>query len=120
MTQLEIENDAGTPVTVIDLGAIYPEDFSQKKFIVKNVGDTIATSVTIQTVRIAQTDGLEHAYLANDNGGNPDTYSTNPISVGTLAAGASYLFWLKISVPLGASPVGNPRIFNLTAKYQGS
>jgi hypothetical protein len=120
MTQLEIENDAGTPVTTIDFGAIFGGNYDEKKLIVKNVGDTPATSVLIQASRIYQNDGIDNAFLAIDESGNPGEYTVYPITVGTLAAGATYTFWVKIVIPSGESPAGNPRQLNLIAKYQGS
>ena len=117
--RLEIQDDAGNALTSNNFGAVWGNATTQSKFVLKNVGDNEATSVSIALTRLAQNDGVTFVTIALDVGGNPGTYGTTPLSVGTLAAGASVTFWGKITVPTGATPTGNPRQFSFLVNFSG-
>jgi hypothetical protein len=117
---LEIENDAGTPITSSNFGAVNGGAYEEIKFILKNVGDQSATSVQLSIARLAANDGIDFAQIAEDSGGNPDSYGTTTINLGTLAADASVSFWVKITIPTGTTPAGNPRQFDVLATYTGT
>jgi hypothetical protein len=117
---IEFEDDAASPLTSFNWGAIQDGADSQFKFFAKNTGDQSATSVIISIARLNQNDGVDLALLAADVSGNPDTFSASPLNVGTLAPGDSVAFWLKVTVPSGTTPKGNPRQFDVVADYQGT
>lgn len=117
---IEIEDDTGSPITSGNFGAVDGGSSQQLKFKAKNVGDQTATSVQLTIARLASNDGLDFAQLAVDVGGNPGSFSTAPINVGTLIAGAVYTFWGKVTVPVGETPAGNPRQFDVIATFTGT
>jgi hypothetical protein len=117
---IEIENDTGSPITSANFGAVDGGSSQQLKFQAKNVGDQDATSVQLSIARLASNDGLDFAQLAVDIGGNPGTFSNSPINVGTMVVGAIYVFWGKVTVPVGETPAGNPRQFDVIAVYTGT
>lgn len=117
---LEIQDDAGNPITSSNFGAVNGGDSQAVKFKVKNVGDQSATSVQLSIARLASNDGIDFAQIAEDFGGNPGAYSTAAINVGTLIADASTDFWVKVTVPTGTTPAGNPRQFDILAIYTGT
>jgi hypothetical protein len=116
---LELEDDASVPITSANFGAVNGGAYQELKFILKNVGDQSATSVQLAIARLAANDGIDFAQIAEDIGGNPGAYSTVAINVGTLVALATKVFWIRVTVPLGATPAGNPRYFDLISTYTG-
>lgn len=117
---LEIENDAGTPITSANFGAVNGGANQALKFNVKNVGDQSATSVQLSIARLASNDGLDFAQIAEDIGGNPGPYGTVTLNLGTMIANAVISFWCKVTIPTGTTPAGNPRQFDLVATYTGT
>ncbi len=117
---IEIQNDAGTPVTSYNLGAVAGGANQAAKFIAKNTGNQSATSVSIYAQRLASNDGFDFVQIAPDVGGNPGAYQTTALSIGTLIADAEYVFWVKVTIPSGTTPAGNPRQFDLLAEYSGT
>ena len=117
---IEIENDTGSPITSANFGAVDGGSSQQLKFQAKNVGDQDATSVQLSIVRLASNDGLDFAQLAVDIGGNPGTFSNAPINVGSMVVGAIFVFWGKVNVPVGETPAGNPRQFDVIATFTGT
>ena len=117
---IEIENDTGSPITSANFGAVDGGSSQQLKFQAKNVGDQSATSVQLSIARLASNDGLDFAQIALDVGGNPGVFGTAPLNLGTMAVGAIYVFWGKVTVPVGATPAGNPRQFDVIAVYTGT
>ena len=116
---LEIQDDAGDPTTSANFGAVDGGDEQQLKFSVENVGDQSATSVQLSISRLASNDGIDFAQLAEDVGGNPGSYGTADLNLGTMIAAASIDFWVKVVVPAGTTPAGNPRQFDIIATYTG-
>jgi len=117
---IQIQDDALDPITTFPFGTIDDGSNAAYKFYVKNTGDTSATSVSATAVRVDGSDGVDFVLLALDSGGNPGTYTASALSLGTIAAGASVAVWAKVTVPSGASPVGNPRQFTLKITYSGT
>ena len=116
---IEIENDAGTPITSVNFGAINGGSSQQLKFILKNTGTESATSVQLSVARLASNDGIDYASIAEDFGGNPGAFGTDIINVGTMIAEATKEFWVKVAVLTGTTPAGNPRNFNINCEYTG-
>ena len=118
---LTYESDALVPFTTLNFGAIDGGTFYQQRVNVTNTGTTTATSISIALNRITSNDGIDYTALAPDVSGTPGTYSTNPLTIpGGLAAGAVYWFWVKVTVPVGASPQGNPRQVQFLSTYAGT
>ncbi len=122
-SQIELQDDTGESITNFDFGAIDGGDDLEIKFYVKNIGATAANSVRIFAQRLSQNDGLDLIMMAFDNGGNPGTYISTlaeGLSFGTIDAGVSQPFWIKVTVPSGTTPAGNPRMFNVVSEYTGT
>ncbi len=117
---ITFENDALTPITSENYGSISGGSFTQGRFNATNTGNTNATNLQIIMSRITSNDGVDFLLLAPDVNGNPGTFGTNTLNVGTLIPGGVYWFWTKILVPANASPAGNPRLFNIQAQYSGT
>lgn len=117
---VELQNDAGTPVTSWNFGAVDGSDFTQTRFRAKNIGSDTATSVSLIIQRLVQNDGIDFVEIAPDSSGNPGVYQTAPLSVGTMAPDDEYYFWLRVSVPNGTTPRGNPRQFQTRVVYTGT
>lgn len=117
---IEIEDDTGSPITSANFGAVDGASSQQLKFQVKNVGDQSATSVQLAIARLAANDGLDFAQIAEDVGGNPSVFGTASLNLGTMIAGAVIVFWGKVTVPLGSTPQGNPRQFDVIATFTGT
>jgi hypothetical protein len=117
---VEIQNDAGVPITTWNFGAVGGGSYTEQKFIIENTGADQATSVGILVERLVQNDGIDFITIAPDSGGNPGTYISGTINVGTLAAGAEYAFWVKVTIPSGTTPRGNPRQFDVVVEYTGT
>jgi hypothetical protein len=120
---IELQNDALDVITSFNFGAIDGGDDLAIKFYVKNIGSTDAQSVRVFAQRLAQNDGLDFIQMAFDNGGNPGTYISTlatGLDFATLAAGVSQAFWLKVTVPVGTTPAGNPRMFDAVVEYTGT
>jgi hypothetical protein len=117
---IELANDAGVVISSFNFGAIDGGDNLALKFQIRNIGDTDANSVRLFVQRLMQNDGLDFVLLAKDNGGNPGTYTTAALSFGTMIAGATELFWAKVTVPTGTTPAGNPRQFDCIVEYTGT
>lgn len=116
---VDVQNDAEVTITSDNFGAIAGDAYVQHKFCAKNTGDQDATSVVISISRLSGNDGLDYVLLAPDSGGNPGSYATADLVVGTMVPDAEYWFWVKVTIPLGATPAGNPRQFNILATYSG-
>jgi hypothetical protein len=117
---LIIENDALTPINTVNFGSVSGGGNQQIRMLLTNTGTVTATSVVLALTRITINDGVDYTLLAPDVSGAPGTFSQNPLTPGTLAAGAQYWFWVKVVVPVGASPQGNPRNFNIAVTYAGT
>lgn len=117
--RLEFQDDAGVALTSENFGAVSGSGTSERKFVLINSGDNTASDVEVVLSRLAQNDGVTFCQLALDSGGNPGTYTSNTLSIGTLVAGASVTLWGKVTVPAGATPTGNPRQFSVLAYYSG-
>lgn len=119
---IEIQNDAGVPVTSHNFGAVRGGESQQAKFKAANVGNQLASSVSIYVQRLGGNDGLDFVKITPDAGGNPSeiNYASSPLSIGDLAAGATYEFWVKVTIPTGTTPAGNPRQFDIIAEYSGT
>jgi hypothetical protein len=117
---IEIEDDTGNPITSANFGAVNGGSYQELKFRVKNVGDQSATSVILSLARLASNDGIDFVQIAEDLGGNPSPYATTALNVGTLAANASMDFWVRVTIPVGTTPAGNPRMADIVATYTGT
>lgn len=117
---LIIENDALTPINTVNFGTVAGGNNQQIRMLLTNTGNVTATSVVLSLSRITTNDGVDFTQIAPDVSGAPGTFSTNPLTPGTMAAGAQYWFWVSVSVPVGATPQGNPRAFNLQVNYAGT
>ena len=118
--QIDLENDAANPITSYNYGSIGGGISEARKFIAANSGNTDAASLSLFINRIAQNDGVDFVQIAPDVAGNPGAFSSAALVVGALAAGASVPFWVQVTVPVGTSPFGNPRQFNVIAEYTGT
>jgi hypothetical protein len=117
---LEIQDDAGNALTSFNFGAVDGGAYLQQRFRVQNIGDSQADSVELYLARLGANDGLDFAELAEDASGSPDTYTTNPITLASLAASAIAYFWARISIPSGSTPAGNPRQVDWFVKWRGT
>jgi len=117
---IEIQTDAGVPITSFNWGAIGDGDDAEYKFKAKNIGDQDASSVLIFVERLVQNDGVDFASIAEDVGGNPGTYAPTPLNIGSLPAGDEVFFWVDVTVPTGTTPAGNPRQFKTKATWRGT
>lgn len=116
----EIQSDANVPITAWNFGAVGGGSSTQQKFIVKNTGSDAASDVEIFTQRLVQNDGIDFITIAPDVSGNPGSFQSGPIAVGTLAPDAEYAFWIRVTVPIGTTPRGNPRQFVNVVEYTGT
>jgi hypothetical protein len=111
-----LDTDASTVITTEDLASILsPGSSANKRLFVKNVGDQTGQSVTVTIEAVGTNDGDDYALLAPDLGGSPGAFSTSPLSLGNIAAGAMQGFWLKVTLVAGLSAEGNTREFKLHA-----
>lgn len=111
-----LDSDDSTIITTTTLGNVdSPGTSTQKKLFLKNTGDQTSTSTTIAIQAVGTNDGSAFALIAPDSGGSPGTFGTSDLSVGTLAAGAQYVFWTECSLVAGLSPDGNLRRYTLHA-----
>jgi len=117
---IELQDDAGNTITSFNFGAINGDAELALKFQIKNLGDSVANSVSLYAQRLNQNDGLDFVQLAKDNGGSPGTYTTAALDFGSMAANAINVFWAKVTVPLGTTPAGNPRQFDCICEYTGT
>lgn len=117
---LQLQDDTGTPVTSESFGAIDGADLEEQKFRVENIGDQDATSTIISAVRLASNDGVDFVQIAPDVAGNPGAYASAPLSLGTVAPSDIVNFWVKVAVPGGTTPAGNPRQFDIVLDYNGT
>lgn len=117
---VEIQDDAGSPLTSFSWGAILDNTDEEFKFFAANTGDQDATSLLLSVTRLNQNDGVDLALIAPDVGGNPGTYTAAPLNIGTLVSGGSVAFWVKVTVPAGTTPGGNPRQFYVQSDYRGT
>lgn len=115
-----VENDASAPITSTNFGSIGGGDTISKKFRLENQGTTEATSVQVSLQQLLQNDGFDFAYIAPDVNGNAGAYKSGLLNVGTVATGAVAYFWVQVTVPVGTSPAGNPRQFDIVTEYSGS
>jgi len=114
-----LNTDNSTVITTLDIGNVAsPGSSTQTKLFLKNVGDQSATSTTIAIQAIGTNDGSAFALMAPDSGGSPGTFVNTDLSVGTLAAGSEYTFWVLVQTVAGLAPDGNPRRYNLHAAGQ--
>lgn len=113
------QDDAGLTISTKSFGAIIDGSSVQKKLYVFNAGESVASGLKISTERYVTSDGVEFVQIAEDTGGNPDTFSSI-LYLGDLQAGERVPFWVKIQVPVGTTPAGNPRGFELNLEYQGT
>lgn len=117
---LIIENNALVPINTANFGTIPGGNTQRMRLLLTNTGSSTATSVVLSLTRITINDGVDFAQLAPDVAGSPGTFSTNPLTPGTLVAGGQYFFWVEVVVPVGGSPQGNPRNFNIEVDYAGT
>lgn len=117
---IRILDDAFNVVTSLNFGAIAASASQSKKIYIENNGTTSASSVRINLHRVASNDGVDYSKFAQDDSGNPGTYQTGEISLGTVTAGQRVPLWVKATTPAGVSPQGNPRQFDVTADYIGT
>lgn len=117
---LEIQNDAGEPITSVNFGAVDGGGDGEQKLALQNIGDSASASVQLTVRRLAQNDGIDYASLALDIEGNAGEYSAEALAIGDLAANATIYFWVKVTVPAGTTPAGNPRQFDIFATYTGT
>jgi len=117
---IEIQNDAGEPITSYNFGAVAGGAYQQAKLIAKNVGNQAASSVSLYAQRLSANDGIDFVQIAPDVGGNPGAYQVGSLVVGDLAADTEYAFWVKVTIPTGTTPAGNPRQFDIISEYSGT
>lgn len=116
---VQIQDDAGSPLTSSNYGAINASSNQAKKFRVQNVGNQNADSVQIYLQRLGGNDGLDFAQIAPDADGNPGTYGTANLVIGTMVPDAIVYFWVKATVGANVTPAGNPRQFSILVNYSG-
>lgn len=117
---LIIENDALVPINTVNFGSVSGGGYQQIRMLLTNTGTVEATSVVLSLTRITTNDGVDYTLLAPDVSGAPGTFGTSPLTPGTMSAGGTFWFWVKVIVPVGASPQGNPRNFNIAVTYAGT
>lgn len=117
---IEVEDDTGAAITSFNWGGIQDGSLLQFKFLAKNTGDADAESVIIDNERLLQNDGVDLTLLALDAAGNPGAFSATPLNIGTMIPGQVVAFWVKVTVPTGTTPGGNPRQFNVVVDYTGT
>lgn len=111
-----LDSDQTTPIVTLSEGDITtPGAATSKLLYVENFGDADATSLTVTCEQVGTGDGINFAQLALDSGGSPGTWTTSPLSLGTLAASATVPFWARASVPAGRTADNNPRRYDLVA-----
>jgi len=117
---IELTNDAGQVISSFNFGAINGGEDLALKFQIRNLGDSSANSVRLYVQRLMQNDGLDFVQLAKDNGGSAEEYTTEALDFGTLNAGDTAVFWAKATIPVGTTPAGNPRQFDVFVEYTGT
>lgn len=115
-----LEDDTGAGITSYNWGAVADGSALQYKFKAANTGDQNATSVIVSAERLNQNDGFDFALLALDVSGNPGAFSASSLNIGTLTPGQVVSFWVKVNIPVGTTPGGNPRQFNTLVTYAGT
>lgn len=117
---LQFQDSSGTPITSESFGSIAGSASQQQRFRCVNIGDQPSTSVFISANRLASNDGVDFVFLALDSAGNPGAYNAQPLPLGDLAPGDIVFFWVKVTVPNGTTPSGNPRQFDVLVDYNGT
>lgn len=113
-------DDTLAPISTENFGSIVGGASTQLKLYISNTGTTTASATVLKQIRQASNDGVSYVECAVDSGGSPGSYTTNDISFGTILAGVNVPFWVKVALPNGVSPAGNPRLFNLELDYTGT
>lgn len=85
-----------------------------KRF-VENFGDEDADELTVTIIQVGNNDGDDYAQLAPDSGGSPGTWTTSPLTFGTLIDGGTAPFWVRENVPAGRTADNNVRRYDLEA-----
>lgn len=84
-------------ITPTHLGALKNDEIEQKMTVVNPTTGNVAENVTIRIAAYSQEFGWEWCDLANDEGGVPSEYQDTTIYLGTLFAGESKDFWVKVT-----------------------
>lgn len=84
-------------VTPTHLGAMKNDEIEQKMTVLNDTTGNVAENVTISVAIYSEQFGWEWCDLALDQGGVPGEYADTIIPVGTLFAGDSRDFWVKIT-----------------------
>lgn len=117
---LQIQDTASNPLTSNSWGIIAANTNSAVKFFLANIGTDEATDAVLTPLRLGGSDGVDNVSIAPDVSGNPGTYQSIPLTLGTIAAGAKTAFWVKVSAPAFANPSGNPRQFDVNFTWFGT
>ncbi|MGG3801277.1 hypothetical protein [Metabacillus fastidiosus] len=84
-------------ITPTHLGALKDDEIEYKMTVLNNTIDSVAENVEISIAVYNQDFGWEWCDLANDVNGNPGLYQDLSVTIGTLLAGESKDFWVKIT-----------------------
>ncbi|MDR4436153.1 hypothetical protein [Bacillus tequilensis] len=80
-----------------NIGPLKNEINEQKMTIINDTTGNIAENVRISIAAYGEEFGWEWCDLAPDNSGTPGTYEDSSLTVGTLAAGESKDFWVRVA-----------------------
>ncbi|NNV04762.1 hypothetical protein ETC00_19390, partial [Brevibacillus sp. MCWH] len=84
-------------ITPTHLGSLKNDEIEQKMTVVNPTTGNVAENITIRIAAYSQEFGWEWCDLANDEGGVPGEYQDTTIYLGTLFAGESKDFWVKVT-----------------------
>jgi hypothetical protein len=107
-----LADDETTTITGVTFSSVTAGSAGEtKKAFLKNTGDETSAALTL-TIKQSGSDAM-HAWLTlyPDDAGSPDLAGAKttgqPLTIGTIAAGASVPFHLKVVVPGGATTTGH-------------
>lgn len=84
-------------VSPTNLGSMKDDEIEQQMTVLNDSTENIAENVEISIAVYDEEFGWEWCSLAEDDGGVPGQYENNKIVLGTLSAGESKNFWVKVS-----------------------
>ena len=112
------DSDGITVITIINVGNVAtPSTSSPHKVFVDNNGDQIAQGVSVSLEQVGTNDGFVYGQLAPDVSGSPGTFTSGPLTLSNIVAGASTPIWFREVLVSGLTPDDNPRRYNILVNY---
>ena len=104
------------PITTLNLGAVDFPDTSENTLIkAVNVGDVLASEITISLQPVGDNDGDDYAKLSADSGGSPTGFSSSSVLIGDVDVLEEVPLWTRTEIPTGITADDNPRRYTIRA-----